>query len=140
LSSISHATRLGAGLPPGAVTSVEREALRRRLYGGDVSAPEVGGELHVVPEGQVGGVTEEVGLFAPDQTHNRPIGGDAKHLARLVAGDVQVARRIKGQPVRQRHWESGDLLARPCGAVLCYGDAEDDVAEGLGPVEVVAVR
>jgi hypothetical protein len=53
---------------------------------------------------------------------------------------VQVARRIKGQPVRQRHWEAGDLLARPCGAVLCYGDAEDDVAEGLGPVEVVAVR
>src|SRR5919107_4761964 len=32
LSSISHATWLGAGLPPGAITSVERETLRRRLY------------------------------------------------------------------------------------------------------------
>jgi hypothetical protein len=31
LSSISHATRLGAGLPPGAITSVVREVLRRRL-------------------------------------------------------------------------------------------------------------
>src|SRR5918993_5012246 len=31
LSSISHATRPGAGLPPGAITSVERDALRRRL-------------------------------------------------------------------------------------------------------------
>src|SRR5215207_7296578 len=128
------------GLPQGAITSVEREALRRRLYGGDVPAPKVGGEQHVVPEGQVGWVAEEVGLLVPDQTLNRPVWGDAKHLARLVAGNVQVARRIEGQPVRQRPWEAGDLLARPSGAVLCYGDAEDGAAEGLGHVEVVAVR
>src|SRR5215203_3003393 len=49
LSSLSHATRLGAGLQPGAITSLERETLRRRLYGGDVPAPEVGSEQHVVP-------------------------------------------------------------------------------------------
>src|SRR5215213_3726853 len=43
LSSSSHATRLGAGLPPGATTSVERETLCRPLYGGDMPALEVGG-------------------------------------------------------------------------------------------------
>jgi hypothetical protein len=49
--------------------------LRRRLYGGYVPAPQVGCEQHVVPEGQVGGVAEEVCLLVPDQTLNRPVGG-----------------------------------------------------------------
>src|SRR3712207_8024245 len=41
-------------------------------------------------------------LFVPDQTLNRPIGGDAEHLARLVAGDVEVALGVEGQSVRER--------------------------------------
>jgi hypothetical protein len=41
LSSISHATRLGVGLPPGAIMSVEREA-----HAVVSMAPDVGGVIH----------------------------------------------------------------------------------------------
>ncbi len=80
------------------ITSVERQALNLYVYDGYVPPSQVGGEQDVAPEGQVGGVAEQVSLLVPDQAHNRPVGGDAEHLARFVAGDVQIAFGIEGQP------------------------------------------
>jgi hypothetical protein len=85
-------------------------------------------------------VAEQVGLFVSDQARDRTVGGDAEHLARLVAGDVQVAFVIEGQPVRQHPGEMGDLLACSGASVVFYADAEDRVPESLRHVDIVAFR
>jgi hypothetical protein len=56
-------------------------------------------------------VAEQVSLLVPDQAHNRPVGGDAEHLARFVAGDVQVAFGIEGHLVGEAG-RGGDLFYR----------------------------
>src|SRR5215218_711781 len=72
LSSISHATRLGAGSPPGAMTSVEREALRHRLY---VSLFLLG-PLGPLEEGSNG-----VHAFVLQYVHHPPVGQGPFHRA-----------------------------------------------------------
>jgi hypothetical protein len=72
LSSISHATWLGAGLPPGAITSVEREALRRRLY---VSL------FLLVPLGPLEEGSYGVHAFVLQYVHHPPVGQGPFHRA-----------------------------------------------------------
>jgi hypothetical protein len=72
LSSISHATWLGAGLPPGAITSVEREAFRRRLY---VSL------FLPVPLGPLEEGSYGVHAFVLQYVHHPPVGQGPFHRA-----------------------------------------------------------
>src|SRR5215211_4215978 len=78
LSSSSHATRLGAGLPPDATTSVEREALRLRLYGGDVPAPSL---FLLVPLGSLEEGSYGVHVFVLQHVPHPPVGQGPFHRA-----------------------------------------------------------
>src|SRR3712207_4600479 len=80
------------------VASVEGRSLGSRFYPRYVPAAQVCRKERAAPKGEVCRVAEEVGLLIPDQPLHLPFRGDAEHLARLVAGDVEVARRVEGQP------------------------------------------
>src|SRR5215210_9069640 len=73
LSSSSHATRLGAGLLPGAITSVEREALRRRL---------LGSLFLLVPLGPLEEGSYGVHVFVLQYVPHPPVGQSPFHRAK----------------------------------------------------------